>query len=204
MAAPETCVIVSPADGVVVGALPDGTAAMDVVGTTDPDVDVELFFGAVSKGVGSADGDGNFTFADVIFPTGATMVSVTAGTDPDTTDSAAVTVTVQDLLALIGTGSDRSISWYLNWLAGSNMSSPSLLTDQDAACLWAGVSTRDYSLIGALNTVAGNARDSWVKNLNVLLNQISQQARGLTYRSYTVPWQSNQAALLTICLEEQV
>jgi len=203
MAAPETCEITSPLDGATFGALPDGTYTTDVVGTTDPDVDVELFFGAVSQDTGTADENGDFVFEDVEFPTGTTVVTVVAGTDPDTLESDPVDVIVTDLLATITNADQHTTEWYLNWLAGSNMASPSLLTAHDAACLWASVSARDYSLIGALNTVAGNARSLWIKNMNVILNQVSQEARGLTFPNYTVPWQSNQEALLTTCQENQ-
>ena len=203
MAVPETCVITSPTDGTTVGALPDGTATMDVVGTTDAEIPVELFFGAVSQDTGESDEEGNFTFADVEFPTGTTVVTVVAGEDPDTLESDPVDVIVQDMLDPIVKADEHSVQWYLNWLAGLDVTGNDLLTEKDAACVWAGVSPRDYSLIGALNTKAGNDRSLWIKNKNVILNQLSQEAQSKTFPDFTVPWLTSQAALLLICLAEQ-
>lgn len=203
MAAPETCVITFPPDGWVAGAAPDNTATLDVNGTTDATTPVEVFDDAGSAGTTTSSAQGAWTVAAVVLELGDNVLMATAGTDPDTTDSTVHTVTVVDTLAAVAKADDRTLQWYLNWLAAGNVRTPSLLDMKDAACDWAGVSRAQYSLIGALNVKAGNAVGRWQRNMNMLLNQLAQQAEGKTFPDYRVAWRGNLQAAHDICVAVQ-
>lgn len=201
MPAPATCVITAPANNYTVDAKPGGTALITVTVTTDATTPVQLKFGVTNHGAPvTSNGAGLATFTNVAFPIGTTVLTAVAGTDPDFTTSTAKNVIVTNQIALIAAGSDRSVAWYLNWLAGNSISG-SLMTAKDAACLWAGVSNVDYGLIGALNVKASNTDRSRWMSVNATLNQIKYGHSGPWLPSDTdVVWLSSQNALLAIAL----
>jgi hypothetical protein len=111
-----------------------------------------------------------------------------------------VNITVQDVLTSITSAGDRSVQWYLNFLAGQTVqpgSAVNLLTPREAACVWAGVSVANYGLIGALNVKAGITDPSNYVTANKALNFIKYST---TNPNSCRPWLTNQQALLAICL----
>lgn len=200
MPAPATCVITAPPTGTTIGALPGGGNTITVTVTTDAATPVQLKFGGVNSGSPvTSNGAGLATFTAKAFPTGTTVLTAVAGTDPDTTTSAAVTVIVQNLIAAITKSSDRSVTWYLNWLAGQNVDHGPPLNAHDAACVWAGVAKADYGLIGALNVKASNTDRTRWQGVNAVLNQIKYGHSGPWVSKDTdVVWLSTSDALLAI------
>ena len=208
MAAPATCVITFPTTGWTVGAAPNNTATLSVTGTTDPSTPVELFDGVTSKGTSTSNGSGAFTFTSKVFAIGDHSLTVVAGTDPDTTTSAAVTLHVIDVIAAIDDPNNRSMQWYLNFLAGEtvyNIPGGSMLSCKDAACNWAGVSKNDYTLLGALNAKATNTVGIWLP-VNQVLNQLADPTgfnAKLPCLSTAREWLTDAEALYAIALAEQ-
>src|SRR5581483_7063247 len=133
------------------------------------------------------------------FAIGSHSLTVVAGTNPDTLTSAAVAITVTDILTGDALGG-KSAQWYLNFLAGRSVSAGSvntMLTARAAACAWAGVSVVDYTYAGALNVKAGiTDRSLWVSP-NKALNFI---AYNTTNPDSCKPWLTNMQALRKIAL----
>lgn len=198
MPAPATSVITSPATALTVWVGPGDSYTTSVSCSTDATTAVELLDGVTSKGTGTSNGSGVFTFTSKVFAIGAHSLTVRAGTDPDFTTSAAVVLTVTDALTPIARADDRTVGWYLNFLAGTsaaNMQSGLLLTPKDAACVWAGVSRANFTYSGALNTKAGITDPTLWVSVNQALNFI---AYGSTNPDACRPWLTDQQALLKI------
>lgn len=203
MAAPATCVITAPANNYTVNAGPDGTALVTVTVTTDAATPVQLKFGAVAHGSPvTSNGSGLATFTNVVFPIGTTVLTAVAGTDPDTTTSTAKNVIVVNALAAIVQGSDRTVKWYLNYLAGQSVAGEPPLTARAAACAWAAVSVVDYDLIGAFNVKAGNTDRTRWQSVNACANRLAYGLTGPWLPKDTdVVWLSTPNALLVIALD---
>lgn len=200
MPAPATSVITSPVTGFTKWVGPGDSYTTSVTGTTDADTPVELLDGVTSKGTGTSNGSGAFTFASKVFAIGSHSLTVRAGTDPDFTTSTAVVITVTDAVTPIARADDRSVAWYLNFLAGTsaaNMAANLLLTPKDAACDWAGVSRANFTYTGALNSKAGITDPTLWVSVNKALNLI---AYGTTNPDLCRPWLTDQQALLKIAL----
>lgn len=198
MAVPGSCVITSPTAGQVFQSTTGaGTATITATVTTDPATDVALRKNAGAYGTPvTSNGSGLATITGFVLSAGSNVLRARAGTTPDFLESSDVTVTVTNVIGNIGKAEDRSSQYYLNWLAGYDVSGPSLVDMKDAACQWAGVSKADFSLIGALNVKAGNAVGRWQRNLNLLLNQLARQ---LSAAGAAFPLGSgNQKCLLAI------
>lgn len=200
MAAPATCVITAPVTNTTLQWLPGGTATVTVTVTTDAATPVQLKFGGVNSGSPvTSNGSGLATFTNKSFPIGTTVLTAVAGTAPDTTTSTAINVIVSNPVAAVTKGSDRSVRWYLNWLASQPVNVEPALTARAAACAWAGVSVVDYGLIGALNVKTANTDRSRWQSVNACLNRLAYGLTGPWLPKDTdVVWLSNQDALLII------
>jgi hypothetical protein len=205
MAVPDECEITYPADLARFGAAPDNTATFTVTGTTDPSISVQLLLEDVPEGDPVTSSVAGAFSIPVTLPLGAHDLSALAGTDPDTLESSSITVVVFDVVAAIGSDTaEKSVTWYLNFLAGADVTTNNLLDARTAACTWAGVSPADYSMMGALNVKAGNTDRSLWKRVNTVLNQLAQNAATPgSYPNARAQWLDNQTALYNICVAEQ-
>lgn len=97
---------------------------------------------------------------------------------------------------------DRSVTWYLNLLAGTvegPVPGRAPHTERHAACLWAGVPVADFTLQGALNVKAGNdLRPDWLP-LPAVLNQLAQGKTLAEFKASRGRLLGDQEALYQVC-----
>lgn len=201
MAAPTECEITFPTDGWTAGAGPGGTATIGCDATSDAEEganpEIQFLIDDVVAEEVATDVDGNLHLA-VDFPIGTSTLTANAVNDDGSFESAPVDVTVLDMTENIGNAADRSVRWYLNFLAGNtvyNVADPLLPSIRSAACKWAGVSEVNYGTIGALNAKAGRTDPLAYASQNACLNLIAYDTDDF---NDCVPWLTDQEALFML------
>lgn len=181
MAIPSVCTITTPTNAQAIQVNPaTSVATFTITGTTDATTPISVALTPSAGGsplTTTSNGSGVWSVTATAVPINSYSAVATAGTAPDTLDSAARNFSV--VAAQFpgnGSGNVQPIEITANWLAGNITAfsqAPTMTVDQ-AICQYRGSSLTNGGVIKALNNWAGITDPLLFVSQNVALNLIAR------------------------------